>query len=148
MSRIVAVVCVALLPAATGCHAYSTVEGVPDVGRTVEVRLDTVGRRGDPTSGVLTGEVVSAAGDSIRLAVPADRLDVDGEDTVAVPYAAAETMRYRSVSVWKSAAVAGGIVAATALTFEVAASGGALPGQGPGGGAEEAVRLRVPLLGW
>lgn len=147
----------ALTLPALGCHSYTTVQGAPDVGRTVEVDVDTA-RWGAAAGGghgrTLSGRVVSASGDSVRLAVSADELRMPssvatGEDTVAVPLGAAERMRYRSISVWKSAAVAVAVVSATAVTFEVAASGGGVSGGGPGpGGPDEGLRLRIPLLSW
>lgn len=143
-----------LLPVLFACHAYSGVEGVPDVGRTVEVTVDTARWRAPVAGGnqTLTGRVVSSSRDSVLLSVSSNQLRASAavrtdEDTVAFPYGAAERIRYRSISAWKSAAVAAGVVAATAITFEVAASGGGVSGGDPGpGGPDESIWIRVPLF--
>lgn len=156
-ARGVAAAIAALTFPALACHSYTPVQGAPDVGRTVEVDVDTARWRG-PGAGesrrTLSGRVVSSSRDSVRLAVSAGELRMPssvrtGPDTVAVPLGAAERIRYRSISAWKSAAVAGAVVAATAVTFEVAASGGGISGRDPGpGGPDEGLRIRIPLLAW
>lgn len=142
---------VPLLLATLGCHAYRSVDGEPVPGRTVRVALDTARWSGHGGGSTLTGEVASSSGDSLRL-VLGDRSARPGapaaveEDTLAVPYDAAARLEYRSISVWRSAAVAAGVVGATALTFEVASRGGVIsnPGEG-GGGPQESIVVRIPL---
>ncbi len=140
-----------LLLATLGCHAYRSVDGAPEPGRTVRVALDMARWIGYDGGATLTGEVASSSEDSLRLIRP-DRSARPGaaagfgEDTLAVPYDAATRLEYRSISVWRSAAVAAGVVGATALTFEVASSGGVIssPGDG-GGGPQESIVVRIPL---
>lgn len=140
-----------LLLATLGCHAYRSVDGEPTPGRTVRVALDTARWSGHDGNATLTGEVASSSEDSLRLIRPnrsarpgaAARF---GEDTLAVPYDAATRLEYRSISVWRSAAVAAGVVGATALTFEVASSGGVISNPGEGGnGPQESIVVRIPL---
>lgn len=143
---------VVLLLATVGCHAYRPVDGEPAPGRTVRVTVDTALWSGSPGgAGTLTGDVASTSRDSLRL-LREDRsarpgaVAGPGRDTLVVPYSAATGVEYRTISVWRSAAVAAGVLGATALTFEVASSGGVLSSPGEeGDGPRESIILRVPL---
>lgn len=150
-------VAAAVLSAAAlaGCQTFQPVEpsGLRP-GQTVRVELADSAARAEagwtgPRRDRLTGQVVRSARDGLALSV---RSRLGGaslspyRDTLAVPASIIRSVQRQRISALRSAAVAGGVVGAAALLFELDITGGGSAPPSNEGGATESVGISIPLV--
>ncbi len=141
--------------AVIGCQTFRPAEPAGlRPGQTVRVDLaDSAARAragwSGPDRGRLTGEVVRSSGQGMELSIrsrPGGSSLSPYRDTLSVPASIIRSVEKQRISALRSAAVAGGVVAATALVFELSATGGGLAPPGNDGGGAESIGIRIPLI--
>lgn len=139
----------------TACQTFQPAEPAGlRPGQTVRVELADSAARTEagwtgPERDRLTGEVVRSSRDGMDLSVQSR---VGGaslspyRDTLQVPASLIRSVQRQRISPLRSAAVAGGVVAATALLIELDIAGGSAPPPPGGGGTPESIGLRIPVF--
>lgn len=137
-----------------GCQTFQPAEpSALRPGQTVRVELADSAAQAEagwtgPRRDRLTGQVVRSAREGLALSV---RSRVGGaslspyRDTLSVPEAIIRSVQRQRISPLRSAAVAGGVVGAAALLFELDIRGGGSVPPSDGGGATESVGISLPL---
>lgn len=139
-----------------GCRTFQPAEPAGlEPGQTVRVELaDSASRAAagwtGPERDRVTGQVVRSSDDDMDLSIPSR---VGGaavsryyRDTLHVPASLIRSVERQRISALRSAAVAGGVVAATALLFELDITGGGTAPPSDGGGPAEGIGIRIPLF--
>lgn len=141
--------------ALAGCQTFRPAEpsGLRP-GQTVRVELADSAARAEagwtgPRRDRLTGQVVRSARDGLALSV---RSRVGGaslspyRDTLSVPASMIRSVQRQRLSALRSGAVAGGVLAAAALLFELDITGGGSAPPSNEGGATESLGISIPLV--